>query len=596
MNDIIIHISDLHIAIQKNTFGNRINPNTYLTVDPNGYNKTYIDDVITKIKQFNSSNKNINLIITGDISDIAENVEFNEAYELIKYLVDNLKISSDRLLIIPGDHDCHRRSIVNYIDESENSNILKSEINNIKFRNFNGFYKKIKGKDFNTEQIIFDSIEINDLIFLALNSNYKVDQNGGHGFFQVDVLDIELENVVENNQGKEIILCFHHNIEGSHEDTTFGQWEPENKKQITALFRKHGIKLILNGNEHTKNSKYVTGYHDIIVSDSGAFSTKEQSASFKIYDIIDNSTELSLYNNFFKIIKDTTTSEPTHGLWNRLRFEDNEKNEIEKFILKTKSSSETPIPENGLPEGDEDTEDILQVNVSKVTKTYKNKDFQEKIYSIIKEKSLFQQGHFHWSESSRAHNWINVSRMLEDNKDLQMINDTIIDLIEQHSLEKDTHLMIGLGYEGNMIASKASMKYNFPYTYFPYSYRSNDHNQFENSLDFNNSDGNYKNVIIVTDVVNGANTIKKFIQEREKEFFNNVEKITLISLFYTGDKELNYDILNGNTFKNIEFYSVKHIKVEKCPYEDHDYKDQCIILKDKLNCVHKFYNDKLVSK
>ncbi|WDT67884.1 hypothetical protein [Cloacibacterium sp. TD35] len=98
--------------------------------------------------------------------------------------------------------------------------------------------------------------------------------------------------------------------------------------------------------------------------------------------------------------------------------------------------------------------------------------------------------------------------------------------------------------------------------------------------------------------------IKK--DNREKNFFENVEKINVVSLFYSGDRPLNIDVLNtkGKSFSkdydlendypdvdNIDYYTVAKLKVEKCPYSNGDYKEACLIYKDKLDCVHLFYDE-----
>jgi pyrimidine operon attenuation protein/uracil phosphoribosyltransferase len=175
-------------------------------------------------------------------------------------------------------------------------------------------------------------------------------------------------------------------------------------------------------------------------------------------------------------------------------------------------------------------------------------------------------------------------------------------------LHKDCDLIIGLGYEGNIISSKVSIKYNIPYSSLPYSYRYNDHHKFEKQLYFENTDGKYKKVLIITDVVNDGRTIRKLIKKdnREKIFFENVEKINVVSLFYSGDRPLNIDVLNtkGKSFSkdydlendypdvdNIDYYTVAKLKVEKCPYSNGDYKEACLIYKDKLDCVHLFYDE-----
>jgi hypothetical protein len=121
-------------------------------------------------------------------------------------------------------------------------------------------------------------------------------------------------------------------------------------------------------------------------------------------------------------------------------------------------------------------------------------------------------------------------------------------------------------------------------------------------LNYNNDDGHFKTVIIITDVVNDGRTIRKLIDKREKDFFARVEKVIVLSLFYTGHQRINtnilnfdqlptdYDLENDHKVNNIEYYTVKSLRVEKCPYGK-EYKEQCFIYRDELSCVHLFYDE-----
>jgi orotate phosphoribosyltransferase len=242
--------------------------------------------------------------------------------------------------------------------------------------------------------------------------------------------------------------------------------------------------------------------------------------------------------------------------------------------------------------------DVIIVPEAKVF--YENSLISDRLYTIVKEKKLFHSGHFHWSETSRAHNWIDVSKLLEEHETLYFVQNAIIDIIEKFNLAENCSLVVGLGYEGNIIASKAAIRYNISYSSLPYSYRYEDHHDYENKLNYDNSAGSYKHIIIITDVVNDGRTIRKLVYEREKDFFKNVEKIIVLSLFYTGHQEIDknilnfdklpagYDLQNDYKVNNIEYYTVKSLRVEKCPYGD-NYREECFIYKDGLSCVHMFY-------
>lgn len=601
MNDIIIHISDLHISDQTRQFG-PVNTDTFLTCRPNTQNILFINQFIDKIK--NIQCKNRYLVITGDITNIAEKIEFDEAEKIIKHLITELDIDTSRLLLIPGDHDVHRDSIKAELRKENPTN----SINEIKLNNFSIFYKAIKQQDFDLQKMIFDKVIIGDIILLAVDSNNKVDQNGGHGYLDLEKFELELKALRNTFAKQELIICLHHNLEGEHEDTRFGQWDKENKKDLVTIFERYNIKCILNGNEHTHNSKILSHRDNIIVSDSGVFCSKNSvAASFKTYEIINEGGNLSFKNNIFSLHRVNGGTESNFGNWTRI--ETNELNGLEKesfeFRKLEQTALEEPIQELPISSNIEEVEKITQEESIITNTKYINTLVQDKLYKIIKDKKLFHQGHFHWSETSRAHNWIDTAKLLEDKEDLYFIKNSIIDVLEKMNLIENTDLIIGLGYEGNIISSKASIKYSIPYTYLPYSYRWEDHNDFENKLNFDNSDGKYKQVVLITDVVNDGRTIRKLVGKatREKTFFEKVDRIIVVSLFYTGHKKINVDILNYNKLEeeekigdedvnNIEYYTIKHLKIEKCPYGD-NYKEECFILKDNLHCVHKFYSEKV---
>ena len=62
----------------------------------------------------------------------------------------------------------------------------------------------------------------------------------------------------------------------------------------------------------------------------------------------------------------------------------------------------------------------------------------------------------------------------------------------------------------------------------------------------------------------------------------------------TKEKDFPKDYDWENDYKdvdNIEYYTVAKLKVEKCPYNNSNYKTECLIYKDKLDCVHLFYDE-----
>jgi hypothetical protein len=92
------------------------------------------------------------------------------------------------------------------------------------------------------------------------------------------------------------------------------------------------------------------------------------------------------------------------------------------------------------------------------------------------------------------------------------------------------------------------------------------------------------------------------VEKDKKDFFDQVNNIFLISLFYTGsysEEKFNYDILSKSAksdetedanIRKVEYYTVvKKLKAGKCPYKDRD-NDKCPICRDHLNEVLCLYD------
>ncbi|WP_027395420.1 metallophosphoesterase [Aquimarina latercula] len=606
MDSIILHISDFHVSLDKKLKEERVNSDSFLRASKEGLSLQYIDKFIQKVKQEFSS-KNIYLLVTGDITDCGAELEFNYAKTYLENIITELKIKKECVLLIPGDHDINRKDIENLIYSKETYN--KEEVNVEKFKNFSAFYEAILGKKFDPNKVIFDTLEIeNRFLLLGVNSSYYVDIENTEGKIDVEKFKLELKETTKDSELKNVICC-HHNITSLYENKNSGQWNTENRLAFTTALESNNIKFIFSGNEHTSGCKKIAG-DSITISDSGTLSSKKDDSAFKIYELENNDADnVILVNHIYGLQKVGGNDDPYY--WDK-RSNTGAKQQ-EKFEI---SVAKPPVLEDEVI----DLVDLSQKEESPLENSkkqeieisnsdvdvYYNSEYTEVLYDKVKELNLFHSGHFHWSETSRAHNWIDTSKLIENNEDLSFTKNAIIDVIEKKQLEKKIDLIIGLGYEGNIISSKATIKFNKPYAFLPYSYRHDEHHHYENELNYDNSAKKFKNVLIITDVVNDGRTIRKLLKKRKtlNTFFENVNKVYVISLFYTGESKLNNNILNFDFVKNlpnydfdndeevnnIEFYTVKSLKVEKCPYGA-DFRETCLIVKDGLGCVNLFYDE-----
>lgn len=600
MSSIILHISDLHVSLDKDFDDTPKKHDSYLSANENDGSSLYIEKFLEFVKN-QIKESNIYLIITGDITDWGEQREFHFAEKFLEEIVNSLKIDKQNILLIPGDHDVNRRSLVNLAASNPDSSI--KEKNDAKYLNFCNFYSSFLGKTFDPNLVIFDSLIIGEKIqLLGLNSSFKIDLTQKLGAIPIEQFQTEFKSKYNSGHLKNIICC-HHNITSSHEDKKSGQWEPDNRRRLMAKLLENNINFIFSGNEHTSSLEKVAE-GEITISDSGPLTSKKHDSAFKIYELIEDDNDIILNNKIFGLVRTGTFENPYH--WEPRNNALCRQDETLKIFIK--ESPPTPA----------DITELIDKSVEKIkttpeapsqsygsTKVYYNQAYTDVLYEKIKELQIFHSGHFHWSETSRAHNWIDISKLIENKDNLNFLKNSVIDVFEKMIGAENVDLIIGLGYEGNILATKASIKYDKAYSFLPYSYRHDEHHEFETELNFENSQNRYGKVLIVTDVVNDGRTIRKLINKRQKEFFSNVDKIYVISLLYTGESTLNHDILNFDFIKtipnydlesdeevtNIEFYTVKSLKVEKCPYGK-NFREECFIYKDELSCVNLFYDEK----
>lgn len=600
MSSIILHISDLHVSLDKKIGGEINKHDSYFSTSDNQEPSIlYIDKFTNSVKREYNDSK-IYLLITGDITNAGEIKEFEYAKIFINRIIDSLGINLENILIIPGDHDLNRRAIENQLEQNEKS--TSAEINISKFKNFAKFYSELLKKEFDPNKVIFNHIIVEDsILLLGLNSCTKIDLTQKLGNIPILQFEKELEPITVFNSHK-IIACVHHNFTSSFENKNDGQWNSDNRKSFLEKLLSNGIEFVFTGNEHTNGCKSLF-LGQITTSDSGCLSSKSWDSTYKIYNIL-KSDDITLKNIIYSLHKPNGND----SLYEWDKRTNSIFSQPDEFVIFRKNPPSIKDEILEIPSNTDIDLKIVEENDSsiKTVNTYYSEDYSDELYEKVKKLNLFHSGHFHWSETSRAHNWIDVSKLIEDRKNLNFVKNAIIDVIENKDLGNKIDLIIGLGYEGNIISTKAAIKYNKPYAFLPYSYRHDEHHTFENELNFDNSTGKFKNVLIITDVVNDGRTIRKLINKRDKQktFFKNVDKVYVVSLFYTGDSILNNDILNYDFIKNIpnydiendeevnniEFYTVKSLKVEKCPYGK-DFRKTCLIVKDKLGCVNLFYDE-----
>jgi len=616
MKKVIIHISDLHVMSCYDEDGVRQSKfNSWLVTENQEGNDRYVNSFCDFVLEEHTPEKAyFFLIISGDLTDRAQDDEFTELERVLNLMLHRLEIKKENILIIPGDHDVNRddakeaaRNLKDRDKKVYDYNIQKFQ----KFQNFyNSFFKDLKS--FNAEDAITDILVIEDekILYIGLNSNFHIGAKSNFGYIEKSKLETEFKLLEKDFTDYNKIVVFHHNFLPFYKEETQGQWDKSNLFDVKRIFELNNIKCYIYGNEHTPTSK---NEYDIPNISIGSFSMKAPAPNFNLHTIISDKDkgELKILNNFFSVSKFNAVDEPDFGLW-----------DISKKVGQIKSIKlKSPYEQNELhfedlvpilvEECKVETEEaeLIVIPLSYIPFDVKDQDHRS-LLEIIKAKNLFHSGHFHWSETSRAHNWIDISKLLNHKEDLLNAKKFVVNIIDKNKLEFD--FIIGLGIEGNMLATRASVIKNKDYTFLPYSYRYDDHSEYEKQLNFEN-EGEYKTILIITDVVHDGRTIRKLIHkerdgDKTRDFFVGVDKIIVISLFYTGqlplDKTKHFDLLNKRVKDDnfdkendhlehrLQFHFVSHIKVDECPYNKDNYKSDCIIVREGLGCIHKFYTEK----
>ncbi|KKO89259.1 hypothetical protein AAW12_24460 [Sphingobacterium sp. Ag1] len=599
MNRIVLHISDLHVSLNKVLGGGAAKVNYSLTTSSETESAFGYIEKFTKIIKNDYLDAKIYLLITGDITNAGEVKEFEFATKYILRIIEDLNIDKNNILLIPGDHDLNRRELQSFYAEHDTPS--KESVNNAKYANFAKFYKELLDKNFDPNKVIFDTLVVEDkILLLGLNSCIDIDLQQLDG--SISIADFEEEYKSIPIEGKKVIACTHHNMTSAFDNRHGGQWLLENRKRVVSKLTQYDINYIFCGNEHICSSRPISSA-EITVSDSGCLTALDDDATFKIYPIEIND-DIILKNKIYGLlkIKDNDFGDE----WDIRRNSSIHQKEEYIIFQKDPPAMEAEIIEI-MGEDILSLDDSLELQISSAESVsdliYYNPEFTDILYDKVKELKIFHTGHYHYSETSRTHNWIDVSKLIENRNNLNFIKNAIVDVLEKKIGENNVDMIIGLGYEGNVISTKAAIKYNKPYTFLPYSYRHDEHHESERLLNFENN-GLYKNVLIVTDVVNDGRTIRKLIRKRQDDFFQKVDKIFVISLFYTGTHHINshilnysflesldgYDLSTDEVVNKIEFYSVKSLKVEKCPYGK-DFREKCFIYSDELSCVNLFYDE-----
>lgn len=590
----LVHFSDLHISKVQDSAIFSLND-----IDNNNDNYVAIKNAI--IKELEKL-ENVYLIFSGDITDTADKDEYISASKFI----NDLGIDKNRIFIIPGNHDINEKDNTKAWAIDVGNDGIKKKFEFVeKYNEFNNFYTGLfQNKTFNYEKIIIDYIVNDDLkiIIYFINSCSKcfaVDKNyDGQGYIDTEQLQKEYDDLTKHNYSDySKFICFHQNILVNYAENTNSGFENQNKKNIETFLINNQFTAVINGHEHTGISLNIEEILHLNVN--SLFKNNLKINGFNIYNLksTDNSLILETITKILHLNKETKWS---NTIFSEIKTD-------AKLIRKVNATESNNMISDSKEKSPKSkvVERIEFKNKSKVFNELS--PYSEKLLEYVKELNIVKTGHFHWSNNSRAHNWIDIPQLLNKKKYLDNIQNWILNIKNENHIKPD--LIIALGLEGNIISAKIAFSDDVPFSYLPYSYRYDDHTKLEKELKIEDVlIENIKNVLIITDVVHDGTTIKKIGQNKnENECVKklhdskNIEKIYIISMFYTGSNFerfcLNNKDENGN-YENekYELYPISKINIISCPFENDDnggnfWKTDCDIYCQKLDKIYKFYNE-----
>lgn len=300
----ILHLSDIHLGTLKEARNYKLQINTDL------YRALKIEKI-----DF--------IIISGDIAHLSTQVEYEAAVELVEGIMSKFKVDSDRIIIVPGNHDLDWNiSKKSVISGSSDDNIeFDQNIYKQRFDNFNNFfYKAIVKKDYPSnydEQGILYEYEKEKIIFLALNSAWEIDHiNKYRSSIFLNSLDKPLDELMDKKYDDWLkIAVFHHSVKGKN---------CINNEFLDILIR-NGFKICMHGHIHEAAYDF-SSYgcnKKIAIIGAGTFGAPDEEHVVGV-PLQYNFIRLGIDN--IKIRVNTRRKEKTEGAWEAdARWGDKEK-------------------------------------------------------------------------------------------------------------------------------------------------------------------------------------------------------------------------------------------------------------------------------
>jgi small GTP-binding protein len=276
----ILHLSDMHITKED---------------DPIKRLRPLIRDLEDRKGDFGIDSLDY-LVVSGDLTDHAEPEEFEIVYKIISGLIERFKLTSERCIIVPGNHDLSwEQAVYDWIPERKtdiknlnkdlyvkqgNGYLVRNKDYPSRFENYSKFYHSLVQQPYPLQpeeqclSFLFDDTKIQ---FLTMNSAWEIDEyypnrasiHNGALERGITKADEQIRKAKESGRLSEdaSVLRFavwHHPITGNEKITADAFME---------RLRQEDVKLCLHGHIHEDRADIIGYIHPrkVYVIGAGSF-------------------------------------------------------------------------------------------------------------------------------------------------------------------------------------------------------------------------------------------------------------------------------------------------------------------------------------
>ena len=221
----IIHISDLHFPVSIPFWKLRGKMfSGYLNYTLRRKKKYPLEGIRAFLNKIKSLPYEV-LILSGDITNVSHEKEFEEAYKILKPILD------ERAFIIPGNHDRYIKSSIEPLDM---------------FINYFGEYI---GEDISQQMGYIRKKEIGNFLLIGWDSNQPTGLADASGFVEPKIVEQTLDYV--KAQTKPYFLVCHHPIWNPHNKQEHSYHKLKNREFILSRLKTFPPLAYFHGHLHT---------------------------------------------------------------------------------------------------------------------------------------------------------------------------------------------------------------------------------------------------------------------------------------------------------------------------------------------------------